>query len=116
MTAPAIRNLTIHQNTDWSESFSFEIDGVPMQLEGYTFVGKCRKGEDASSDLMFNFTFNRSGNNVTVSVAASVTAALNLSNEPDQCQYWFDWVMIDPSNKRTKFLAGRVTIERTVSS
>lgn len=115
MTLPAIRNLTIHQNTDWSDTFDILVDEVPMALTGYSIVGKVRKGEDASSDLVFSFAFNIANNIVTVSVPSSVTAALDLSNEPDQCQYFYDYVLINPSQKREKIQMGRLTLVRTVS-
>lgn len=112
---PATRNLTIHQNTDWTESFSIMVDDVAMSLTGYSIVGKCRKGEDVSSALVFTFTFALSGTTATVSVAAATTAAIDLSTEPDQPQYFYDYILVAPSGTRTKIQTGRVTIERTVT-
>jgi hypothetical protein len=118
MILPAIRNITIHQNIDWSETFNIKVDGEPMVLTGYTIVGKCRKGEDVTSDLVFSFAFTISGTSVTVSVAASVTSAISLANEPADAQYFYDFTLIEPSPStiRRKILKGRVTLERTVSS
>jgi hypothetical protein len=116
MPFPAIRNITIHQNIDWSETFNIKVDGEPMQLAGYTIVGKCRKGEDVTSALVFPFSFSISGTWITVSVPASVTAAIDLSNEPADAQYFYDFTLIEPSTLRRKILKGRVTLERTVSS
>jgi len=116
MPLPAIRNLTIGQNIDWSETFDIRVDDVAMNLAGYSIVAKVRKGEDVSSALMFSFAFAISGTVVTMSVAASVTAVIDLSNEPADAQYFYDVTLIDPSTKRTKILKGRVTLERTVST
>ena len=116
MPLPAIRNITLHQNIDWSETFDLKVDGEPMQLAGYTIVGKCRKGEDVTSAKVFDFSFSISGTSITVSVAASVTASIDLSNEPADAQYFYDFTLIEPSTLRRKILKGRVTLERTVSS
>ena len=116
MPLPAIRNITIAQNIDWSETFDIRVDDVPMVLTGYSLVGKVRKGEDVTSALLFSFAFAISGTVVTMSVAASVTAAIDLSNEPADAQYFYDVTLIEPSTKRTKILKGRVTLERTVST
>ncbi len=113
--SPATRNLTIHQHTDWTESFDILVDDVPVALAGYSIVGKCRKGEDVSSPLVFTFTFALSGTLATVSVPAATTAAIDLSTEPDQPQYFYDYVLSAPSGTRTKIQAGRLTIERTVT-
>lgn len=116
MPLPAIRNLTIDQNTDWAETFDIRVDDVAIDLAGYSLVGKVRKGEDVSSPLMFSFGFSVSGTDVTMSVAASVTAVIDLSTEPSDAQYFYDVTLIDPAMKRTKILKGRVTLERTVST
>ena len=116
MPLPAIRNITLHQNIDWSESFDIRVDDVAIALDGYDLVGKVRKGEDVSSPLMFSFEFFVTGTDVTMSVAASVTAEIDLSTEPADAQYFYDVTLIDPEFKRTKILKGRVTLERTVST
>jgi hypothetical protein len=116
MPMPAIRNLTIHQNTEWSETFDIRVDDVAMTLEDFSFVGQVRKGQDVSSALMFAFAFDKTATEVTMSVDSSVTAVLNLSNEPADAQYFYDVAMIDSVGRRTKILKGRVTLERTVST
>lgn len=114
MPLPAVRNLKIPQNTDWQESFSLSIDGVLVNLTGYSLRGQCRQREDVDSDLVFPFTFAASGTQVTVSVDASVTAALNLL--PGQPQYWYDYLLVAPDGSITKIQKGRLTIEPTVTS
>jgi hypothetical protein len=115
MPEPAIRDLRIEQNTDWSETFSILVDGVAINLTGYTIIGKCRRAEEVSSPLLFNFAFSIATTVVTVSVAASVTAALSLASDPIGTIYYYDFILIEPSTKRQKIQKGRLTIERTVS-
>jgi hypothetical protein len=116
MPMPAIRNLTIHQNIDWSETFDIRVDDVAITLEDYSLVGKVRKGQDVSSDLLFAFEFFKTQTEVTMSVSSGVTAAIDLSNEPSDAQYFYDVAIIDSIGSRTKILKGRVTLERTVST
>ena len=115
-TRYSIRNLTIHQNIDWSETFDIRVDDVAITLEDYSLVGKVRKGQDVSSDLLFAFEFVKTQTEVTMSVSSGVTAAIDLSNEPADAQYFYDVAIIDSIGRRTKILKGRVTLERTVST
>jgi hypothetical protein len=115
MLKPAIRNLKIEQNTDWSESFTLKIDDVAVNLSGYSLRGECRTGEDITSDLVFAFTFGIDETLVTVSVDADTTEAIETDEQPDEIQFFYDYLLIAPDGSITKIQKGRVTLCRTVT-
>jgi hypothetical protein len=113
------RNLPIPKGLDWSEEFQIALDGSPVDLTGCTFQGHARRDETPTAPLAFSFSFayNAVTRFVTVSVAGSATASLEVGPKPDdrQSQFYYDFIMTWPGGDKDVIQEGKVTLLRTIT-
>jgi hypothetical protein len=108
--AVAAVNIVVEQGTDYQEVFTINNpDGTPLDLSGHTGVAKIRKHPESINSTSFNVGIVSAAGQVVVSLANTVTDDLKAG------RYYYDVIVISPSNKKTKVIDGMVLVNPSES-
>ena len=106
---PAIHNLTIYRDRDFSQTFYLKSLGVAMDLTGYTAKAEIRLVKDAEDLIVaFQVTVDPLIGSIEISLTDSQTILLNSDT------FW-DLVLTDPHGKRENYIEGSVKVLGTVT-
>lgn len=103
-------NIVIDQGSDFSTTITVTDDsGSTVDLTGYTASGQIRKHYTASTATDFSTSVNASGGTVTLSLARSVTSAMEAG------RYVYDVEITSAANTRSRLVEGIATITPEVT-
>ena len=107
---PAIYDLTIYRDRDFSQTFYLKNLGVAMDLTGYTGKAEIRENKDAVDlAVAFQVTIDPLIGSVVISLTDTQTILLPIGD-----MAW-DLVLTDPHGARQNYLEGQVKILGTVT-
>lgn len=107
---PAI-NLVIDKGTYFEETFYLITENnANYGLSGKSAVARLKKYPESPSYYSFSTTITIADSTVKVSMASTVTAGL----PSGRCYY--DVVLVDAGNQKTKVVEGFVLVKETVST
>lgn len=116
---PGNRTLNIKKGMDYGLLFEIEIDDVVLDLTGATVQSTIRKGKDAISEVVAEFTVDISVGSVTgydSDILLSLTDTETSGISRDSCFY--DVLITDAQDTDTYYLEGQVNFlpRRTVKT
>lgn len=111
MAVPSV-NITIEKGTDYENIFTVtNPDGSPINLTGYTSVGKIKKFPGSLSSSPFTVGIISNAGQVVVSMANTITNALTPG------RYYYDVVITSVStNKVQRIIEGMAIVTPSVST
>lgn len=108
--AVAAVNIVIEQGTDYQEVFTVNNpDGSPLDLTGYSGVGKIRKFPESATSTPFTVGIVSAAGQVVVSLANTVTDDLKAG------RYYYDVIVTSSAGKKTKVVNGMVLVNASES-
>ena len=107
---PAILNLTIYRDRDFSKTLYFKSLGVAMDLTGYTGKAEIRENkDDANLIVALQVTIDPLIGSIVISLTDTQTILL-----PVGVLAW-DLVLTDPHGSRQNYIEGQVDVVSTVT-
>jgi hypothetical protein len=107
---PAVYDLTIYRDRDFSKTFYFKTLGEAMDLTGYTGKAEIRENKDAAALIVaFQVTIDPLIGSIGISLTDTQTMLL-----PDGITAW-DLVLTDPHGVRQNYIEGQVRVVGTVT-
>lgn len=108
--AVAAVNIVIEQGEDYNEVFTINNpDGSPLNLTGYTGVGKIKKFSESTTSTSFTVGIVSSAGQVLVSLANTVTSEMKSG------RYYYDIMVTSSLGKKRKVVDGMVIVNATES-
>ena len=105
--AAGIYELNIEQGTTWTQQFTYNSEGSPVDLTGYT--ARCQGRKDLSSSPVFDLTTENGG--ITLGgILGTVTLSIDTVTQPAQSGLW-DLELISVAGDVTRFMQGIFTIK-----
>lgn len=106
-------NLVIYTGTDFEQTFELENDQTSsaLNLTGYNGCAQLKKYESSSKAADFNVSFidNRATGKVTISIAATVSAAIKPG------KYFYDLLLNSPIGTTTRAVEGTILVKKSVT-
>lgn len=106
-------NLVIYTGTDFEQTFELENDQTSsaLNLTGYNGCAQLKKYESSSkaADFDVSFTDNRAIGKVTISIAATVSAAIKPG------KYFYDLLLNSPTGTTTRAVEGTILVKKSVT-
>ena len=107
---PAVHNLTVYRDRDFSQTFYLKSQGAAMILTGYSAKAEIRSGKDADTLIVgFQVTIIPAIGSIELSLTDTQTILLN-----DSTAFW-DLVLTDTHGKRQNYIEGTVKVLGTVT-
>lgn len=100
-------NLVIEQGTDFYATFTVtNDDGTPLNLSGFTGMGKMKKSHASSvTPISLDLGYvSRSAGKISVSMTAANTTTLKAK------RYVYEIVLISPNNVKARVIEGLVEV------
>lgn len=111
---PIVRDFATVQDADWSKTFTYKIDGTPVNLTGYTaelvIFDDYENKLGTSTTSNGGITLGGAAGTITVTVSRTITNSLTASS------YRYTLWLINGAGKRTPFSVGRFNIRKGVSA
>ena len=108
-----IVNLLMHTGCDFTQTFVFEDNqsNSPLNLTGYTACCKMRRYETSTETGTFTIDFgsDRRGGRVEIQMTRANTALLKAG------KYFYDVILNDPNNEKTRVVEGTIQVKRAVT-
>jgi hypothetical protein len=107
---PAVHNLTVYRDRDFSQTFYLKAQGAVMNLTGYTGKAEIRSGKDDDTLIVaFQVTVDPLIGSIELSLTDTQTILLK-----DTTAFW-DLVLTDTHGKRQNYIEGQVKVLGTVT-
>lgn len=104
MAVPTV-NIQIEQGADFATTYTItNSDGSVYNLTGASAVAKVKKYPGASSSSNMSTSLIASTGKIQVSLANTVTAVM------DPGRYYYDILVTDSSNKKTRVIEGQAIV------
>lgn len=101
-------NIIIEQGTTYSEAFPLEdVNGLPLDVTGYTAVAKMRR--DYASVNSVSFTVTLANGSITLAMANNITSIVEAG------RYVYDVKVYAASNNVSRIFEGIATVTPEVS-
>jgi hypothetical protein len=107
---PAVYDLTIYRDRDFSQTFYLKTLGDPMDLTNYTGKAEIRENKDVADLIVaFQVTIDPLIGSIVLTLTDTQTILL-----PDGITAW-DLVLTDPHGARQNYIEGQVKVVGTVT-
>lgn len=110
---PIVRDFETLQDADWSRTFTYKIDGTPVNLTGYSaelVVFDEYENAKITITTPTNIVLGGAAGTITPKISNTATNALTPG------AYRFNLFLVEPDGDRLPFLVGRFTIRKAVSA
>jgi len=108
-----IVDLLIYAGTDFTQTFVLEdtYSNSPLNLTGYTACCSMRRYPTSSVAASFNIDFStdRETGRVAIEMTRITSATLKAG------KYFYDLILKDPSNEKTRPVEGTITVKRPIT-
>ena len=107
-----VNNLLIYTGTDYEQVFilASEDDETLLKLFGYSFESKMKRHPNSNSSVSFTTSIKDANfGKIKIELSSEQTSSLKPG------RYYYDIVMIDPNQIRTRVIEGEVFVKKSVT-
>ena len=104
-------NITVNKNADFSRSFQVKVDGVAVDISGYSFAGTLKENIHETAGVDFITVIASAADGLfNVSLTDETTAGMKPGN------WVYDILMTDSAGLKTRLLEGYAYVKGGVTA